>query len=86
MSITYSECVSVVLVILHAERMRPVVLSLVASLALQHFSTLSHKRCDCRKNFLEHKVSVLIFSATLNISHSKMNSASFYHKCAKVLM
>jgi len=49
-SITYSECVSVVLVILHLERMRRVMLSLEASLALQCFSTLSYERCDCRKN------------------------------------
>jgi hypothetical protein len=42
------ECVSVVLVIQHAKLMRRVILSSVASLAPQHFPTLSHKRHDFR--------------------------------------
>jgi len=42
-SITYSECVSVALVFQHAERMRRIILSCVASPAQPHFSTLSHK-------------------------------------------
>jgi hypothetical protein len=41
---TYSECVSVALVIQHAKRMRCIILSSVACLALSYFSTLSHKR------------------------------------------
>jgi hypothetical protein len=85
-SIMYSECVSVVLVILRAKRMRRVILSLVASPAQQHFATLSHKRCDCRRDVLEHKVRVLMFPATLDVSHSMMNSSRFYHKCAKIFM
>ena len=48
MSITYSECVSVALVIRHAKRMRRIVLPSVASPALPYFSTLSHKRHDFR--------------------------------------
>jgi hypothetical protein len=40
-SITYSECVYVVLVTQRAKRMRRVILSLVASPVVQHFSTLS---------------------------------------------
>jgi hypothetical protein len=30
----------------------------------KHFSTLSHKRCDFRRNVIEYKMCVLIFSAT----------------------
>jgi len=41
-SITYSECVSVALVIQNAKRMRRVILSSVACLAVQKISTLSY--------------------------------------------
>ena len=38
-SVTYSECVSVALVIRHAKSMRSIILSSVACLALPYFST-----------------------------------------------
>jgi hypothetical protein len=41
-SITYTECVSVALFIQHAMRMRSIILSSVACLAVPYFSTLSH--------------------------------------------
>jgi len=49
--IAYSECVSVALVIQHARHMCRItsMLSSVTSLALKHFSTLSHKRYDFGK-------------------------------------
>jgi hypothetical protein len=62
-SITYSECVSVALVIQHAKRMRCIIFSAVACLVLPYFSALSHKQHDFGKRVIEHKMSVLIFSA-----------------------
>ena len=47
-TVTYSECVSVTLVVHHAMRMRRTILSSVTCLALQYLSTLSHKRHDFR--------------------------------------
>ena len=44
MSITYSECVYVALGVQLAMRMRRIMLSSVACLAVHCFSTLSHKR------------------------------------------
>jgi len=63
MMVTYSECVSVVLVIQHAKRMRRIILLSVTSLALLFFSTLSHKWYDFRKKkVIEHEVCGLILS------------------------
>jgi hypothetical protein len=63
-SITYSECVFVALVIQHAKRMSRIILSSVVCLAVPYFSTLSHKRYDFREKVIEHQKRVLIFSTT----------------------
>jgi predicted histidine transporter YuiF (NhaC family) len=60
-SITYSDCESVAFVIQHAQRMRRVILSSVASLALLYFTTLSLKWHDFReKKITEHKMRIFI--------------------------
>jgi len=60
-------CVSVALVTQHAKRMRRIMLSPVAYLAVLQFSALSRKRHRFRKkNAFEHKISVLTF-ATLSV-------------------
>ena len=55
-SITYSQCVSVALVIQYAKCMHGTVLSTVASPTLPHFSTLSHKQHIFWKKFIAHKI------------------------------
>jgi hypothetical protein len=72
--------VFVALVIQHAKRMRRIILPSVACLAIQYFSTLSHKRHDFREKVIEHKMCVLTFSVNFirNVSHSKKNSVRYY--------
>ena len=53
-------------------------MSCVAPLVIPYFSTLSHIWNDIRKDVVEHKMCVLIFSKIFvrNISHSRKNRAS----------
>jgi hypothetical protein len=48
----------------HAMRMRLMILPSMACLAVQHFSTLFHKRHDCEQEETEHKMQVLVFFTT----------------------
>ena len=64
-SITYSECVSVALIIQHAMRMRRTMSSSVACLTLHHFSEFSHKRYDLPEKKLLNPKSVFWFSLQL---------------------
>jgi len=75
-------CVCVALAVQYARRMRRTVMSSVACLGLQDFSTISQKWNDFRKNVLEHKMCVSICStnSVRNISHSKKNSGRYYRK------
>ena len=72
-SITHSYCVYVALDTQHAMCMRCIILPSVACVVLPCFSTLFHKRHDFREEVIGHKICVLIFSTTLNISPSKNN-------------
>jgi hypothetical protein len=87
MSLTYSRCVSVALVIQHAMRKRRIILSSLDCPALR-FSTLSHNGTFFRKKVTEAKMCVLIFSTVFvsDISHSKKNSGRYYHKRTEVFM
>jgi hypothetical protein len=88
-SIMYCECVFVALGTQHAKRMRPIILSSVVCPAVQHSSTLSHKRHDFRKQkkkFTEHKMCILIFFKTFCPKHSKKARASYYKKCILIFM
>jgi hypothetical protein len=58
-------CVLVALLIQRATRMHHIVMSFVAPQSPPHFSTLSHKRCDFRKNVIEYKIRVLSFSTII---------------------
>ena len=65
--ITYSNRVSVAVVIQHAERMRRIILSSVDYPAVQHFFTLSRKQLNFQKKekkVTESEMCVLIFSTT----------------------
>jgi hypothetical protein len=65
MSITYSECVSVAVVIQHAKRMRHVILSSVICLAAQMFPHYLINDTILGKKVTEHKLRVSIFSTAL---------------------
>ena len=63
-SITYSECVSIALVIQRAKRKFRIILPTVVYLARPYFPTLSPNRHDFREKVTEYKMCVQIFSTT----------------------
>ena len=88
-SITYSECVYVALVIRHSKRTRRVILLSVACLALTIFfrhylinGTIFEKKISYRT---QNVCFVFLYKFYLK-HHSKNNSAGCYHKCTYVFM
>jgi hypothetical protein len=81
-SITYSECVLVALVIQHVMRMRPIKLLYVVASALPHFPHYLINGTIFGRKITEHEICVFIFSTTYvwNISHSKKKRASYDQK------
>ena len=63
-SVTYSECVSVALVVQHVKYMHFIILSFLACLSVQHFSVVSHKWHDFQKIVFGHRMCILVFSTT----------------------
>jgi hypothetical protein len=82
-SVAHSECVSAALVTQHAKRMRRIILSSVACLAVPYFPTLSHNRVGFSEKVIEHKmyISFSLQSLCEIFSYSKKNSARYYHEC-----
>jgi hypothetical protein len=86
-SITYSECVSVALVIQHAMHMSRIIFVSVASVCVPYFSTLSHKRHVFRKAVMEYKMRALVLSKTFVWKFPGCkNSGRYYHKCTLVFV
>jgi hypothetical protein len=61
-NVTCSECVSVVLVIQHAKRMRHVILSSVSCPTLPYFFRIISEAGRILGNFIERQMCVLVFS------------------------
>ena len=80
--ISYSECVSVLLIIHHAKRMRHIILLSVAVWLYKFFQYYLTKGMIFRKKVSNIKC-VFWFSLQLRqkMTHSKDNSAIYYHKC-----
>jgi len=73
-SITYSESVSIALIIQHATRMRHTISSSVACPELSYFYTLSHKWQDFRKKKIEYKMCFFSTNVACKIYNSKQLS------------
>jgi hypothetical protein len=76
----------VALVIQHAMRMRRIILASVACPALPSFSTLFRKRHEFRRNVIEDKTFVLIFSKILYQTAQPKKNTVTYYTCTSVLI
>jgi hypothetical protein len=80
--------VFVTLVIQHEKRMRCIILSSVASVALLHFSTLSHKRYDFRKKetLLNMKCVSIFYTVLPETFLALIFTNSHFYKCDDVFV
>jgi len=89
-SITYSECVFVALLVQHAKRMCHIICHLWPVGLYHIFSTLSHNGHEFRggKILSNIKCVILIFSTPFvrKISHYTKNRGRYYHKCTYFFM
>jgi len=83
--ITFSECVSLALIIQHSKRRRRILWSSVSWLTLQYFPHYLTKCTIFERKVIESKTRVLIFSVIFvsNISQPKKKGARYYCKCTQ---
>jgi hypothetical protein len=86
-NITYSECLSVALVIQQAKHIRHIVICGLSCCTI-FFHVISQTVWLCAKKNTENETCVVIFAVNCvwNISNSKNNGARCYYICAQVLM
>ena len=92
-NVTYSQCVSVALVIQHVQRMLAVILVSVDCSALHNSSTLSHKRHELRRNVTESAMcvlppvylSVIFLSPNSTQSDITILSRRVFDKCRNII-
>jgi len=88
-NITYSECVSVALVIQHGQRMRRIILSFVDCLAVPSFTPhYLNKWHDFRKKDIEHNVVLrlpleLLSEIFLILKRNQRGTIIHVHRCSR---
>jgi hypothetical protein len=85
-SVIYSKCMYVAIVIQHTEHLCLITLSSLACLAVQYFPTLSHKWQIFGKSLLHIKCEFLMLSknSVWNSFHSTKNWVRYYYQCAVI--
>ena len=85
-NITYSECVSVTLVMKLAMRKRHIAICGLSA-CVPYFPTVSHKRHNFPNKVIEQETVLIFYTPSVcKITHSENNLARCYHKCTYVFM